>query len=259
MNACLYDAAAGALLDPRCMPTSLSTDDAFRFDVHRNTMMTTLVSALAEGAPVTHAVVGDAFFHAMAQARVRADPPRSPVLVEYLDGFGDFIDLHPPAAALPWLPDLARLEALRVQSHHARDALALSPAVWADLLQGEPEALAGLSVTLHPACRWLRSTHAVGSVWMAHQCDDINHAVSAIDLDVAEDVLVVRPDLDVHVQVLPPGGWALLEALAARRTLGEAFAFAGEDADDMDPSALFTLLVGEALAVAVQSLPRSCP
>lgn len=258
MNACLYDAAAGALLDPRSPPGPLSTDDAFRFDVHRNTMMATLVSALAEGAPVTCAVVGDAFFHAMAQARVRADPPRSPVLVEYTDGFGDFIGLYPPAATLPWLPDLARLEALRVQSHHARDALALSPAVWADLLQGEPHALAGLCVTLHPACRWLRSTHAVGAVWMAHQCDDIDHAVSTIDLDVAEDVLVVRPDLDVQVHVLPPDGWALLEALAAHRPLGEAFALAGDDADDVDPSALFTLIVGHGLAVAVQPISRSC-
>ena len=257
MSACLHDAAAVALLDPYAAPMSLSEAHAFRFDVHRNTMMTTLVAALADGAPVTRSVVGPAFFDAMAQARVRVDPPDSPVLVDYMDRFADFIGTYPPTSTLPWLPDLARLEALRVQSHHARDVQPLCRETWTSLLQGNPDALAGVAITLHPACRWIRSADAVGSMWLAHQCDDIDSALSVVNVDAGEDVLITRPGLDVRVQLLPAGGWALLDALANRVPLGEAFARAAEDADDVDPSALFTLLVGEGLAVAGQPLPRS--
>ena len=94
-------------------------------------------------------------------------------------------------------------------------------------------------------------------MWLAHQCDDIDSALSVVNVDAAEDVLITRPGLDVRVRLLPAGGWALLDALANRVPLGEAFARAAEDADDVDPSALFTLLVGEGLAVAGQPLPRS--
>jgi hypothetical protein len=45
-----------------------------RFDVYRNR------EALVTGFPVVHALVGDAFFRAMAGVFLRAHPPTSPIL-----------------------------------------------------------------------------------------------------------------------------------------------------------------------------------
>lgn len=254
MSPQLLDAAARALLDPRCAPPA-SHQAATRFDVHRNTVLTSLVDALADGAPVTHAVVGDAFFRVMAAARVRTDPPRSPVLAAYVDGFGDFIATYLPATDLPWLADLARLEALRVQAYHAVDAASL-PLDAFTALAADPDALQHLRLRLHPAARWLRSTHAVADVWHAHQADDVDAALASLDIDVPQDMLVTRPAFHVHVHALPPGAIALLDALAADHPLALAFGHAVASDPQTDPAALFALLARHGLVVDVLH-PRS--
>ena len=62
---------AAALLDPeRPAPPGLrawnGSDPARRFAVHRNNVVASLVSALADGFPVVQALVGEEFFRAMA-------------------------------------------------------------------------------------------------------------------------------------------------------------------------------------------------
>lgn len=257
MSACL-DMAALALLQPHMPLPSIAgmdaNDAARRFDVHRNTVATSLIDALRDAAPVTRQVVGDPFFQRMAHARVRVDPPRSAVLAEYADGFGDFIEAYAPAASLPFLADLARLEALRTQAWHAADADPLEPAAYAALL-GDPSALQHACVRLHPACRWLRSTHAVADIWDAHQQPDVEAALAEVDIDVAQHVLVTRPRFDVHVHVLPPGGAALLDQLSNGASIGEAFAGVCAEQPATDPAALFALLAGRGLVIAFE--PRS--
>jgi hypothetical protein len=63
----------------------------------------------------------------MAGAFARANPPRSPVMAHYGAGFAGFIEEFPPAAGLPYLADVARLELLRVHAYHAVEAQAVSP------------------------------------------------------------------------------------------------------------------------------------
>lgn len=220
---------ARALLDARLAPPAglrawNGSDATQRFAVYRNNVMVSLTQALASGFPVTRELVGDEFFNAMAREYISLEAPASPVLAEYGDGFADFIERFPPADGLPYLADVARLERMRIHANHARDASSLAP----ETLQGwvaDPEGLSSLRVSLHPACRILRSRFAVLSLWAAHQHDDRAErraALAGLDLEQAQDVLVRRPLHEVLVMPLPAGVAEFLSALADGDTLGQA-------------------------------------
>ena len=93
-----------------------------RFAVYRNNVVTGLVKALRSRFPVTETIVGEEFFAAMARIFVTAQPPRSPLLATYGDAFPAFIVTFEPARDLPYLADVARLEAARTRAYHAADA-----------------------------------------------------------------------------------------------------------------------------------------
>ena len=97
-------------------------DPAGRFAVYRNNVHSSLINALAAGYPVTLQLVGDEFFRAMAGVYVQGFPPTSPLINEYGSDLADFIQGFAPAASVPYLADVARLERLRVRAYHAADA-----------------------------------------------------------------------------------------------------------------------------------------
>ena len=235
-------------------------DPARRFAVHRNNVMASLIDALAATFPAVRALVGDRFFRAMAREYVQAQPPRSRLLVEHGSGLADFIAAFAPAAPVPCLADVARLEMLRVEVFHAADAMAV-PAEAYQALLADPARLAATRITLHPACGWLRSMHPVGSIWHAHQgLPDIDAAdLAAIDFERGEDVLVVRPQLEVYVLALPAGGFEWLRALHAGATLGDAAAQAAAASSDFTLAPLLALLLQHGLAIALISPPGAAP
>jgi hypothetical protein len=101
---------------------------ARRFAVYRNNVVTGLIRTMKTRFPATERAVGDEFFAAMAHAFVTAHPPRSPILMTYGDDFPAFIAGFPPAADVPYLADVARIEAARTRAYHAADADAIEPA-----------------------------------------------------------------------------------------------------------------------------------
>ncbi|MGH8033086.1 MAG: DNA-binding domain-containing protein [Luteimonas sp.] len=256
---------ASALLEPLAdAPAGLraasGNDARRRFAVYRNNLTVSLIDALAESFPVVRALVGAEFFAAMARERLRVDPPRSPILNDYGDGFADFIASFAPAASVRYLADMARLERLRVQAYHAADADPLPTDAWQALLAA-PERLAAVRVTLHPACRWLASRFAVHALWLAHQHSDaaatvdadaavIGTTLAALDVEAGEDVLVVRPQWDVQMIALPPGGIAWLDALRDGASLGAALSRVASQSDTR-PDALLALLLQHGLVTAI--------
>lgn len=245
---------ARALLDARrAAPAGLrawnGSDPAKRFDVYRNNVMVSLTQALASGFPVVRELVGEEFFLAMAREYVQVELPTSPVLVEYGDGFADFIAQFPPAHGLPYLADVARLERMRVRAHHAEDAPVLSPAAL-QALMADPEGLSNLRILLHPACQILRSQFAVYSLWAAHQHDDDferRAALASVEPGHAQDILVLRPLHEVGVMSLPPGVAIFLSALANGEPLGQAATHAAA-APGFDLAAGLTVLITPGVA-----------
>ena len=221
-----------------------------RLAIHRNTFVVTLVDAMAEAFPVTQALAGVPFFREMARRRIFADPPRTPIIADYASGFPHFIGDYPPAAAVPLLASVARLEGLCLRAWHATDAAPLATQCFHALL-ADPARLALTGVRLHPAARWMRSRHAIHSVWSAHQgLADLSTAkLGGIDPRRPEAVLVARPALDVVVVLLPAGAFMFLDSLSAGLSLQSAIADARHEAADADVTELFSLLVRYGLAV----------
>ena len=134
----------------------------------------------------------------------------------YGDTFADFIDGFEPAADIPYLADVARLESARLHAFHAPDAIALGPADFAAL---DPSSLDGLRIALHPAVRIVRSRYAIFSLWAAHEGI---LAFEGVDPMSCEDALVARPDCDVETTRLRAGQAEFLLSLSRGCTLGEA-------------------------------------
>lgn len=229
---------AAALLDPtRPCPGGLKTwngsDPAARLAVYRNNVVVSLVDALGETFPVVKALVGEEFFRAMARLHVRAEPPRTRILAHYGADFPAFVAGFAPAAGLPYLADVARLEWLRVRACHAADAPVADSAALGALL-GDPERLPGLRLVLQPALALLRSPFAVVSLWAAHQgALDI----ARVDPGRAENALVLRHGLEVEVIGLMPGEALFVARLQEGASLGQAAGEAASRHPDLDMAA----------------------
>ena len=199
-----------------------------RFDVYRNNVAYGLTRALAVRFPVAARLVGEEFFAGMARAFIAAHPPRSPLLLFYGDELADFVTAFAPAAELPYLPDVIRLEAARGHAYHAADVAPLAPTALAEV---PPERLADLVFEPHPALSVVRSADPVVTIWAMNAGE---MPLEPLDAWNAEDALIVRPALNVLVRRLPPGGAAFLQSLAAGTALARAVERAVADDPQFD-------------------------
>lgn len=243
---------AAALLDPEpACPAGLTacngSDPAQRFRVYRNNVIVSLIDALADTFAVTQELVGEEFFRAMARRYAYAHPPQSPVLAFYGADFPAFVAAFPPAAGLPYLADVARLEHLRVTAYHAADVAAVDSAALAATLADE-SALPSLGLGLHPSVAVLASSFAVVSLWAAHQgVMDL----STVTPEVAETALVLRHGLAVEVIALPRVAGTFVAALGAGAPLGEAAGQATARAADFDLVGILGLLLQKSAITAL--------
>lgn len=249
-------AFVSALLDPnQVCPADLrswdGSDPTTRFAVHRNNIVVSLVDTLADQFPVTLELVGAEFFRAMARAFVQQQPPRTRIIAFMGAPFADFITEFAPAASVPYLSDVARLEMARIQACHAADADTLtSDAI--DRVMADPQRLAEQVVALHPSVHLLSSPHAIFSLWAAHQgALDI----AEVDPDIAQHVLVFRDGLDVQALQITLGAYGFLTRLRSGHTLSDA-AGAAIDADaSFDLPGAIALLLRHPLVTRMEPLP----
>lgn len=235
---------------PRGLAVWNGSDPLRRFDVHRNTVMTSLIDVLAESFPVVKALVGEAFFRAMAAAFVVQQPPRAPLLHEYGAGLPAFIGDFTPLASLPYLADVAQLEWLRIESCHAADSDALGSADFQALMEHESQ-LGQTCFTLHPSLRTLRSAHSVVSLWAAHQGADPGTALGALDLNCPEAALVIRPLDDVFVIQVETRAVDFVRLLGHGMPLSRAVA----ESEPFDLPAILAVLIRHGVFATMQPLP----
>ena len=210
---------ARAILDPELpVPDGLLQPDGTpatrRFNVYRNNVIVSLTDAVAEGFPVVRKLVGDEFFRVMARQYVAANPPDSPLLFRYGQFFPGFIARFSAAKSVPYLADVARLEWARRESYHAADAIPREP----DCLAGiEADKLPLLAFDLIPSTRVVESRFPVLSIW------DANLGNWPAEMPASgENVLVARPEMEVEMRRLPPGGARFFNALRDGAELGHA-------------------------------------
>jgi hypothetical protein len=240
---------AAALLDPSlAVPPDLVGPDGKpspkRFAVYRNNVVVGLTEALQANFPAVCRLVGEEFFRAMARAFIAVYPPKSPILLDYGMGFAEFIAEFEPAAPLPYLPDVARIERAWTKAYHAREASPLDPGVFAEI---PGDRIADLRFAIHPSLRIVQSQFPALTIWRMNVADGVP---SAVDLESGgEDVLVVRPAADVEVRSIPPRGATFLSALTSGKTLGEAAKSAMSDAGNFDLSGNIAALIGAGVFV----------
>ena len=211
---------AQALLNPTSpMPSGITTargdgDDA-RFAVYRNNVFVGLTGALAKRFPVVRRLVGEEFFAGMARVFAGLHKPSSPVLFEYGGDFPDFIERFEPAQGLPYLGGVARIETAWTRAYHAKDAAPLALSALAAIEAGS---LGLVHLAAHSSASLVSSPYPIGSIWAAHQ----HETPEPLQASRAETVLVVRPEMDVSVIILPPEGAAFAQSLFAGERLDAA-------------------------------------
>jgi hypothetical protein len=187
------------------------------FAVYRNTVMKGCIDALQANYPAVARLVGEEWFRAAAAIHVHEAPPTDPTLLRYGAAFADFLARFEPAAELPYLPGVARLDRFWTEAHAAPSQDALDPAAIAGLA---PEALAGTVLHPHPAARWAWFADApIYTLWSRNRNDEAPD--NNLDWQ-SEGALLVRPRDAVAWIALDAAGCAFLDVCAAGGTLAEA-------------------------------------
>jgi hypothetical protein len=214
---------------------------ASRFGVYRNNVICGLINAVRARYPVVRRLLWDDGFDRAAFQYVTAQPPRSPVLLEYGEGFPEFLRTIGQGAAVDYLADIAALEAARTRAYHAADAQPVGAAAFSAL---SPERLADMRVELHPSVVLLKSRFPVVSIWQANHYDNDD----TITVWKPESALIARPNLQVEVRRLSPAGYEFIAALLEHQTVGQAVAHAA-GVPGFDLAACLTMLIAADIVV----------
>lgn len=219
----LQCAFVGELLEngTRSVSESIVADD-FTGDelirVYRNNLFISLAEALRASYPVVDKLVGEGFFAYMANRFVKKHPSRSGNLHDFGAELADFVAHFEPAASLPYLSDVARLEWARQRAYHAAE----SPELDLSELQRVPaERYHQLRFRLHPSVGLITSPFPILQIWEANQEEPPRE--QAVRLDSGEErVLVLRRNGHIAMNRLEAGEHALLGLFMAEQSLSAA-------------------------------------
>jgi hypothetical protein len=218
---------------------------------HRDTVLGGLAEALALTFPTVRRLVGDACFDQAAAAYALASPPRQAGLARHGERFPDFLEAYAPAAALAYLPDVARLD------------LALDRAGAAPRLQRLFKLDAGVTLSLPVSLALL------GLAWPADEIRDALEAgddagLAATDLSPAARRFAVWRAADgAGLRALSPAAAAFLAALLAgadaAAALGAAARTTGQEAALLAIQAEVFAASFAQVVTAQPRTPRPCP
>jgi hypothetical protein len=219
---------------------------ASRFAVYRNNVFAGLINAIGARYPVVKKLLSDNGFNRVAQMYVSAEPPRSPVLLEYGESFPQFLRSVGHSISADYLADVAELESARTRAYHAADAIPVARDSFSRLATDE---IPGLRLALHPSVQLLKSHFPVVSIWEANLHANDN----ALNLWQPECALIARPRLEVEVRRLTPGAYEFVSALAEGCSVGEALDRGTANVPKFDLTECFETLISADITVALES------
>jgi hypothetical protein len=241
-----FQADFGAALRDRArtpaMARWLAGDDAVvdtRLAIYRANMVAAADKALSAAYPVIRLVVGDEFFHGLVREYQRRTPSTSGDLGEFGAGFDAFVADFEHTRALPYLPDLARLEWAAHRAYGAADAPGWDAAALAGVA---PERQAAIRFAWSPGLAVVTSAFPIVRIWTIHQPGFDGEF--GVDWTQAETALVARDGFAVTVIACGAADAVFIQASLAGAPLGDAAAAALDRHPDFDLGAL----LGHALA-----------
>ena len=241
--------AAPSLLETQCRFLAALYDDgeagplasivgnglepAARLRIYRHSCNEIQTGTLRAVYPAVLALAGEAFFDQCARSYRGAYPSYCGNLQDFGEYFADHLAGLPAIHALPYLPDVARLEWLRQES----------------ALSGMPEAVptdGSAQTGLHPSVRLLASRYPVLTIW--------RYALQPTDADLSlpdggELVVLWHDEGQVVMAPLDPASFACMESLTRGGALADAYQAGHKQDRDFDFAACIESLVERGLLV----------
>jgi len=196
-------------------------------DIHRQTVIGTLLTALSLNYPTVQALVGADFFEALAREFMQRQPPSRACLNDYGQLFPEFLGDFPAANTLVYLADVARLDRAVSRALHAPDSPALALGTLAQL---EPADMGRVCFEPHPALTLLELGFEAEAIRRAVLEDD---AAALAALDVSQRptrLLVERTAAGTQVRTIDPGAAEFLRRLCGGEPLQSAVSAFGDAA-----------------------------
>jgi hypothetical protein len=199
-----------------------------RFAAYRRNVTGNWRSAMASTYPVLAQLLGPQCFRELADQYVATCPSCSGDLNTYGGALAALLDASPLREALPYLPDIARLEWALLQAYGAADAASFDLAALAGV---PPEVQAELRLQVWPAATLIESSWPLVNIWQAHQLstEERDAALAGIDLSPSSEprhALVARSEGSVFAVSINAGEAVFLRALQAAQSLADAIATA---------------------------------
>jgi hypothetical protein len=190
-----------------------------RFGVYAATRLATLIRTLSLAFPAVQRLVGADFFEAAAREFISQWPPECACLDDYGARLPSFLQEFAPAAQLPYLPDVARLEWAVSRALHAADAAGLDVTRLAALGNAER---AEVRFVAHPSISLLELRSPADAIWRA-VLDQDAAALAAIELGEGPIFLLIeRAAHGIQVRRLHSGAWHFTQRLCAGEPLHAA-------------------------------------
>lgn len=207
--------------------------------VYRNTVARGLGEVILAAFPTVAKVVGEDWLRAAGRRFAASHPPAEPSLIAYGAAFPDWLAAFPPAADMPFLADLARLDRAWTEAHLAADATPVGAEPFQALA---PEDFLAARAVLHPSLRLLGFDDGAARLWLTLR--EAETPPQSLELDDApSQILILRPHLEVITRLVPSAVAAFLQHCLAGQPLAEAAAAALEAEPGADFAALFADLI----------------
>ena len=208
-------------------------------EIYRSSIIGNFCLALQAIYPVCVRVVGEAFFTATAKVYIQQFPAESPDLGQYGQTFPEFLSEFEPAAQLPYLPDLARLEwhwhcIFHGEPNPTLDYQALGkipPENWGDLVFKLPQN----SILLE-------SIYPIHQIWQVNQPD--YQGDETVDLNAGNSrIFLWRQEYEMRMELPSLAEWQLLQGFQTHDTLDSICETLATVDPEIDVGALLPLFV----------------
>ncbi|TNE40621.1 MAG: DUF2063 domain-containing protein [Alphaproteobacteria bacterium] len=215
-------------------------------NVYRNNSRAAFLRVLEETFPVVRKIVGEEFFRYLAHEFYQAYPATSPWVRLYGGPMPDFLESFEPVVHLKYLPDVARLELLWLESYHAPEA---APLALEDLQASlASETAMAAKLRLHPSVRLLESNHPAATLWHHNRGEGGAIKISS----QGEHILLVRPDITVNVTAVPEALFKAIALIDEGRSLEAAVLTSADKDPEQHLTDVFRLLFQHQLVVSVE-------
>ncbi|CAM3508554.1 hypothetical protein VA7868_01715 [Vibrio aerogenes CECT 7868] len=235
------------------MEAHSSREKKIRLSIYRNNVFSSLTEALGEIYPVCKMLVGSQCFDALAYQYIQKNPPSSPVLSQYGEGFANFISQFSELATVPYLNELARLEYQLLQFTHAAEDKTMSPEdIQQKIMSFNDPTQTQWELTTN-ILLW-KTTYAVGEIYHAHN-SETDKSLATIHWQEPEYLLLTKNNLYGHFYQVSAEEWHMLSQFL----LGRSFSQACAHLDEESLSGMFANIIQKPIIKAIHYLQGDLP